>query len=60
MSTVQPDVTSVYLYDALTIYMTVADEIARADGDVKDSSLLNQLSRNREFRGKISTRRVLL
>lgn len=47
----QPNVFSMYLYDATSLYMTLADEIFREGGDFKDASKFLNRSKNLIFRG---------
>jgi len=47
----QPDVTALYLYDAVTIFMNAADETLAAGGDFRDGRLAFNRLNNRIFKG---------
>jgi len=40
-----------YLYDAVYVYMTIADQVLRAGGDYRSGNNLFRQSQNRVFKG---------
>jgi hypothetical protein len=45
----QPDQTALYLYDAVTVYITLVDEIVQQGGDYRDGLKLLNTSKNRQY-----------
>lgn len=47
----QPDVLALYLYDAISMYMTFADAVVRAGLDYKNGKIVYSHAQNRNFKG---------